>query len=357
MLGVTRAVRSGYGRLSLSAVARCLPTPGDQKTRYKRLGRFLNNRHVSPEVMAPELTGLVLGSKKHRRAPILIDQTDVGGTPTLMAGLLHWGRVAPIGFTCFEYAKLRRSQNTLETAFLTLIVASLPPGTRAIFTGDRQYGCYQLINALNGLAQLYILRCKNNVVLWRNGKACFPRDFRAPVGVPTRYANLRYRKHGQEPVDLIVYREHGLKETWYLLVPAGSEELLPTDEVVRFYRSRMQSETPFRVDRAGVSGLEDPSGGAGAEAGSGSSRAVGATAAGLCAGVYLPGAAGRLRLGADASPPIRDAAVQAATRHAADAERAPAGHALASRVGPVRRIPATTPSYHQRSQTRSWCLP
>jgi hypothetical protein len=41
-------VRSGNGRLSLSALARCMPTEGVHKTRYKRLGRFLNNEHLCP---------------------------------------------------------------------------------------------------------------------------------------------------------------------------------------------------------------------------------------------------------------------------------------------------------------------
>ena len=263
------AVRSGYGRLSLSALARCLPTKGIQKTRYKRLGRFLDNKHFCPEVMIPELTRLVVGRKVkgrvgrkaeglRRLVPIRVDQTDIGGTPTIMAGVLHRGRVLPIGFTCVEYSKMRRSLNTLETALLTLIAASLPKGVRPIFTADRAYGRYQLIRALNKLGQMYVLRCKEKVVLWQEGKKRFPKDFHAGWGTPVRYANLRYRKNGKEPVDLIVYRERGFKETWYLLVPAGSEKTLPTEEVVRIYRSRMRIEQGFRdwKTHLGVRGLK-----------------------------------------------------------------------------------------------------
>jgi len=258
------AVRSGNGRLSLSALARCMLTMGPQKTRYKRLGRFLNNKHFIPETMIPQMVNLVVGWRSGRKrrgdalVPVLVDQTDIAGTPTIMAGLVHRGRVLPIAFTCVEYAKLRRSLNTIETGLLNLIVASLPPGTRAIFTADRAYGRHQLIQALNALGQLYVLRCKENVVLWQDGTKRFPKDFHAPLDTPVRYANLRYRKHGKEPVDLIVYRGRGFKETWYLLVPPRSEKTLPTRKVVDIYRSRMRIEQGFRdwKTHLGVRGLK-----------------------------------------------------------------------------------------------------
>ena len=256
------AVRGGNGSLSLSALARGMTTAGTQKTRYKRLGRFVNCKHFIPETMIPALVNLVVGRRRRREGeslvPVLVDQTDVGGTPAIMAGVVHRGRVLPVAFTCVEYATMRRSLNSIETALLTLIVASLPPGIRAIFTADRAYGRYQLIKALNALGQMYVLRCKEKVVLWQDGKRRFPKDFEAPLDTPVRYANLRYRKHGKEPVDLIVYRGSGFKQTWYLLVPAGSEKLLPTGRVVEIYRSRMRIEQGFRdwKTHLGVRGLK-----------------------------------------------------------------------------------------------------
>ena len=257
------AIRSGNGKLSLSALARGLPTKGNQKTHYKRLGRFLNNKHFCPQSMIPALVGLVLGWKRKRKearrlVPVLVDQVDIGGTPTIMAGVLHRGRVLPIAFTCVEYSRLRRSLNTVETALLTLIIASLPTDTQAIFTADRAYGRYQLIEALNQLEQQYVLRCKEKVVLWQDGRKRFPMDFAAPLDTPVRYSNLRYRKNGKEPVDLIVYRGRGFKETWYLLVPPGSEKTLPTKKVVEIYRSRMRIEQGFRdwKTHLGVRGLK-----------------------------------------------------------------------------------------------------
>lgn len=258
VLEVVGAVRSGQGRLSLSALARTMPTRTAFKAQYKRLARFLENKHFTPEAMIPALVNLVIGPLRRGLVPILIDQTDIGGTPTLMAGVSHRGRVLPMAFSCFEYARLRRSQNTLETAFLTLIVASLGAAVRAVFVGDRQYGRFQLLHALNGLGQLYVLRCKTDVILWQDGKERFPRHFYAPPGKALRYSRLKYRKHGREPVDLVVYHDPSYKEPWYLLVPSGSEDVLPTQRVVAIYRSRMRIEQGFRdwKTHLGVRGLQ-----------------------------------------------------------------------------------------------------
>jgi hypothetical protein len=81
---------------------------------------------------------------------------------------------------------MRRSLNALETAFLTLIVSALPPGCQAIFTADRAYGRYPLLQALHALGQLYVLRCKNKGILWKEGRALFPKHFGAPWGQPVR---------------------------------------------------------------------------------------------------------------------------------------------------------------------------
>jgi hypothetical protein len=257
MINLFRSVRGGYGRISLSALARCLPTRGNLKTRFKRLSRLLANKHLCPEAVVPALVSLVVGVRR-ALVPILVDQTEVAGTPTLMAGVIHRGRVLPIGFTCFNYPKLRRSQNTLETALLQLIIASLAAGVRAVFTADRQYGRLQLIQALNRLGQLYILRRKSKVILWYQGRRLFPRQFPRQFGVPVRYENIRYRADGQELVDLIVYRERRFKQAWYLLVPAGTAALLPTALVVKIYRGRMQIEQGFRdwKSHLGVRGLK-----------------------------------------------------------------------------------------------------
>jgi hypothetical protein len=65
-------------------------------------------------------------------------------------------------------------------------------------------------------------------------------------GRPQRYRHVLYHGRQAEPVDFIVYREKGFQEAWFLIVPPDSESWLPTEEIVRLYRQRMQIEQCFR---------------------------------------------------------------------------------------------------------------
>src|SRR5216117_4550147 len=63
---------------------------------------------------------------------------------------------------------------------------------------------------------------------------------------PVRYGHVLYHSQKAEPVDVIVYREREFQQPWFLIVPPDSEAWLPTEEVVRLYRQRMQIEQCFR---------------------------------------------------------------------------------------------------------------
>lgn len=232
-LALSKGGRSGHGRLSLSAIARALYAEGTQKSRFKRLSRFLNNRLFSEEVIVPYLIQFVIGTAQESLIPIVIDQTVVGAVQVIMAGVLFCGRVLPVAFTCFLYEKLYKSQNMLETGFLTLLIGSFPLGSKPVFIMDRGYGRLQLIRALNRMRGLYIMRAKGDVIVWIGNKAQALCRFSYKPGKAVRYRNVLYRKDRQELVDVIIYSEGGFKEVWYLITPAGSASLLPSDDVVR----------------------------------------------------------------------------------------------------------------------------
>jgi hypothetical protein len=137
MLQLWRGARSGNGYLTLCALSRAMPLQEREKARSKRLYRLLRNRHVEGSAMTPLLVRLALGANAKGWVPIYVDQTTVRGTPTLMAGIRVANRIMPVAFCCYEYDKLRKSQNVIEEALLTLIVASLPPGCKPIFVMDR----------------------------------------------------------------------------------------------------------------------------------------------------------------------------------------------------------------------------
>jgi hypothetical protein len=175
-----------------------------------------------------------------------------------MAGVLFSGRVLPVAFMCFLYEKIYKSQNRLETGFLTLIRGSFPDRQKPVFIMDRAYGRLQLIQALNRMNGLYIARAKSNVIVWIGNKAKSLSRFSCKSGKAVRYSNVIYRKDRKEPVDIVIYFDPRFKEIWYLIVPARSEAILSTKEVVQLYRARMQIEQGFRdwKTHLGVRGLK-----------------------------------------------------------------------------------------------------
>jgi hypothetical protein len=56
---------------------------------------------------------------------------------------------------------------------------------------------------------------------------------------------------------VVVFHDPHFKEPWFILVPAGSTELLPTKDVIELYRERMHVELTFRdwKTHLGVRGL------------------------------------------------------------------------------------------------------
>ena len=257
-LVLSKGARSGNGKLSLSAIARALHAEGTQKSRFKRLARFLNNKPFTAEVIVPYLICFVVGTSKECFIPVVVDQTTIGMVQVIMAGVLFSGRVLPIAFTCFLYEKLYKSQNKLETGFLTLIMGSFPSRQKPIFIMDRAYGRLQLIQALNRMNGLYIARAKGNVIVWIGNKAKSLARFSYKPGKAVRYCQVIYRQDRKEPVDIVIYFDPKCKDIWYLIVPPGSEVILPTKEVVKLYRARMQIEQGFRdwKTHLGVRGLK-----------------------------------------------------------------------------------------------------
>lgn len=257
-LALSKGGRSGNGKLSLSAIARTLYADGSQKSRFKRLSRFLNNKLFAAEVIVPYLICFVIGASKGGFVPVVVDQTAIGSVQVIMAGVLFSGRVLPVAFACFLYEKIYKSQNSLETGFLTLVMGSFPDSQKPVFIMDRAYGRLQLMQALNRVSGLYIVRAKRNVIVWLGNKARSLARFSCKPGRAVRYSNVIYRKDRKEPVDIIIYSEQRFKDIWYLIVPAASETILSTKDVVKLYRARMQIEQGFRdwKTHLGVRGLK-----------------------------------------------------------------------------------------------------
>jgi hypothetical protein len=257
MLQLWRGARSGNGGLTLCALSRTLPLDENEKTRSKRLYRLLRNPSLDGTEMTPLLVRLALGKSPHGWIPIVVDQTDLRGKQVIMAGVRVAHRVLPVAFACFEYSKIRKSQNIIENSLLLLIVACLPPGCKPVFVMDRGYARASLLKQLRSLNIPFVIRGRSNTIVHAGGQRLSLGRLPRRSGRARRYPNALYQDSLKEPVDVVVFHDPNFKEPWFLLVPAGSKEQMPTNEVVDLYRERMHIELTFRdwKTHLGVRGL------------------------------------------------------------------------------------------------------
>ena len=257
MLQLWRGARSGNGWLTLCAISRTMPLDEDEKARSKRLCRLLRNSSLDGTEMTPLLVRLALGANPRGWIPIVVDQTNVRGTQVIMAGVRVAHRVLPVAFACFEYERIRKSQNIIESSLLLLIASCLPPGCKPIFIMDRGYARASLLKQLRTLNIPFVVRGRSNtIVRTRRNRISLGRLSRRS-GRASRHSNVAYQDTTREPVDVVVFHDPGFKEPWFLLVPAGSQAQLPTKDVVQLYRERMHIELTFRdwKTHLGVRGL------------------------------------------------------------------------------------------------------
>ena len=266
-LRLALSVRFGYGGLHLTSVARVLPEGKKFKSSYKWLGRFLQCKYFDPSSLAECMLALILGEKPPPWVIVLVDQTTIDGVQVVNAAIPFQGRAVPVAWVDFEYpwkTLTPPSQNTVERYLLTWLGLAVPPRVRLILVFDRGYARVELIRDLNHGRQPFLIRARSKVIVQAEVRGRRQRLSlgRLPhrSGRATRYRHVLYQSQKAEPVDVIVYRERGFEQPWFLLVPPDSEPWLPTAEVVRLYRQRMQIEHCFRdwKSHLGLRGLHLP---------------------------------------------------------------------------------------------------
>jgi hypothetical protein len=254
LLTLFHGARGGNGWLSQAALARCLPLETSAKGREQRLHRFLANPRLTPEVLIPLHVALVLGIQASGGVPLILDQTTIRGIQTLLVGAVFEGRVLPVAFSCFTYRLIRKSQNILEHSLIVAVMSCFPAESRPLLILDRGYARVALFQKLAQAGIPFLVRTKKNVVVYFQGKPRALSRFPYQPGQIQRYT-VYYHSRAKEPLDLIIFRGLGYKETWYLLVPkvfARNEK-----EIVDLYGKRMSIEQGFRdwKTHLGVRGL------------------------------------------------------------------------------------------------------
>lgn len=254
LLTLFHGARGGNGWLSQAALARCLPLNTSAKGREQRLYRFLANPRLTPEVLIPLHVALVLGIHAGGSIPLILDQTTVRSIQTLLIGAVFEGRVLPVAFSCFTYRLIRKSQNVLEQSFIVTVMSCFPAETRPLLILDRGYARVALLQKLAQAGVPFLVRAKKNVVVYFQGQPRALSRFPYQPGQIQRYT-VYYHSRAKEPLDLIIFRGLGYKETWYLLVPKAFAR--HEKEIVDLYAKRMSIEQGFRdwKTHLGVRGL------------------------------------------------------------------------------------------------------
>lgn len=256
-----RTPRGWYGRLTLNGVARCMKTRGNLHTRYKRLDRFLKNDRFATHKAVPGLIQLTFGENLQGILPVLIDQTAAGDVQIIAASVSYKNRAVPLAMKTFEYSGIKFSQKKIEQDFFEELRSDLANVAKSLFVMDRGYADSKYIQLFNQQKQLYIIRGIRNVMVEykERGKTRKINLGRLPhrQGRVKRFRNVMCHDKARAVVDIIVYREEGFQEPWFLIVPPGTEDILSSKKVVDLYASRMRIEVKFRDFKShlGIRGL------------------------------------------------------------------------------------------------------
>ena len=257
-----RTSRGWYGRMTLQGIARCMRTEGDMRVRSKRLDRFLRNKRFETSRIILGMLSLTRGENFKGVLPVLIDQSAIGDVQVIAASFPYQGRAIPLAVETFEYEKMTLSQNQIEMGFFAQLQRSIGKEIRPLFVMDRGYADVKYILDFNRQEVLYIIRgCRNVRIEYNDGEKMRKISLgrlRHRQGQARRYRNVIYHNKEKALVDIIVYREKGFKEPWFLIVPPWKEDILPTEQVVEWYRLRMRIEVKFRDFKSclGVRGLK-----------------------------------------------------------------------------------------------------
>lgn len=245
ILGVLK-VRDGH--LTVSEIARGVPTKLDHWPKLKRIWRFLSNLRWSPADCFPWLFSFVI-FRFHPGdyLPVIIDQSTIAGKwEVLWASIPFRGRALPIYFQVFRYEDIRAdpegSQNKLEDQFILNVVTMLPEALRPLLLFDRGYARVPLLRLLDSLQVKYVVRARKDVVVRYGDEHHGPlSDVSVGRGALHWWPRALYHSTESYPVNLAITLNATADEPWYLAT--NLERALTA---VHWYERRFRCEELFK---------------------------------------------------------------------------------------------------------------
>lgn len=243
------------GRSTIAAAARSQGNGKAYATNRQRLRRFLKDRNVTLAQIGAVLIPLVV-----RRFPadqllsIILDTTSlVGDEVQCLTAAVAWkGRALPVAAVLYRKSGIPDSQNRIEQRFIRWLLRHVPDGWQICVVADRGFGRTSLIQFLQALAVDFVLRVKHDVTVTDAlGKTTLLSKRWVKTGRTKLLPGMRYRADQAVTVNLVLTRQAGAKEPWYLATSLTD----PTNARHR-YEQRFQIEETFK-DAKHQLGLED----------------------------------------------------------------------------------------------------
>ena len=196
------------GRVTLSAIGRCLAGDATAKSRIQRTWRFCDNDHVHVStVMARVINRLTHKRKK----PLLValDWTQIRTFHTLMAAAVLGGRALPLLWASYTEGQLHRSQNGLEEGLLRLLVSMLPKGVKVIVLADRGFGRTELARVCLELGARFLIRIKPDVRVTHTSYTGRLDDYPVKKGMWRVLCGAQYRSDRAVTLNVVIRWKKG----------------------------------------------------------------------------------------------------------------------------------------------------
>jgi len=244
-IGIAR-VRDAH--LTVSEIARAIPTRTNHWHKFKRIKRFLSNSAWSPAEHFPNLIRFALQRfYPGHYVPVIIDQSTIGGRwEVLWASLPFRGRALPIAFRLFRYADISQdpegTAHKLEEAFIRQLLQALPQTPPTLLLFDRGYARVAFFRFLDGLGVKYVVRApKHTWVQYRHHYAGLLSGIAVTRGAQLWWPRVYYHKEKPYQVNLAITLNATAKEPWYLVT-----NLKRAASAVCWYERRFRCEELFR---------------------------------------------------------------------------------------------------------------
>jgi hypothetical protein len=229
-------------RLGIAALGRALGGPAKARHNIKRVWRLIANPRFDPVVVQEAL--LLQAAELFRPLVLSLDWVELkGGCRALVAAvcLRRHGRALPVAWVVVKPRCFRRSQNSVEDAFVERL-AKLLAGAEACIVADRGFRRASLLTLLGSLGLGYVIRVCAHVHVSGRGHTGLLKHCGLSENAEADLGRLSYREDGFADTRIVWRWERAQDEPWILATNLDKS----IKRLCEIYALRMEEEESFR---------------------------------------------------------------------------------------------------------------